>query len=392
MRLKLCLAPEARAEKLKELVSLGFQDMVYLYTCNRVEFYTTGKDYFADSRPLWMKLLAHLGLSEDDYYRGYQLEGKSAVRHLLRVACSLESLVVGEPQILGQLKDAVRFSKEAGIALDGSTEKAFTFAFETAKKVRTATAIGEKPVSVATLGLQQLQKLERELPLERAVVVGRSPISRIIVQWLSKKRPNCPILWVNRNLETLRQIPESKLATLMPLSDFLARPPAFSHLFTATAATEIVFDAAFFEKVQGARKLVFDFAQPPDVEKSEATLSRAVIHSLEDFAEEARVNAVSRAKAVAEAETIIESALREHCLVQKQAPILRDFNAIEPRFLEELEAASAMIEKEFPAELHAKLKTLAEKIVKRNLHCSREHLRAILSDVAEPGSGTFKVL
>src|SRR5262249_23951163 len=114
--------------------------------------------------------------------------------------------------------------------------------------------------------------------------------------------------------------------------------------------------------------------------------------SLEDFTEEARANAVERAAAVTQAEAIIEGALRDHCLVQKQAPILRDFNAVEPRFLEELESVSAMIEKEFPAELQPRLKKLAEKIVKRNLHCSREHLRAILADLAGSDAGNFRVL
>ena len=79
MRTRLFLPPEERAEKLRHLLDHGFQDLVYLYTCNRVEFYTTAPDYFSDSRNQWMKLLEAFGLSEMDYYRGYQLEGKSAM-------------------------------------------------------------------------------------------------------------------------------------------------------------------------------------------------------------------------------------------------------------------------------------------------------------------------
>ncbi len=90
MRQKLFRAPEQRVEFLRELLSMGFEDLVYLHTCNRVEFYTTGKDYFTDTRPQWLKLLKHIGLSEEDFYRGYHLEGKSALRHMLRVSSSLE--------------------------------------------------------------------------------------------------------------------------------------------------------------------------------------------------------------------------------------------------------------------------------------------------------------
>ena len=132
--------------------------MVYLSTCNRVEFYTTAKDHFQDTRSLWLACLAQFGLTEEDYYKGYHVEGKSAVRHLMRVASSLESLVIGEPQILGQLKEALNWTKEQGFPVDPSLEKTFNIAFETAKRVRSTTSIGEKPVSVATLGLQHLHE------------------------------------------------------------------------------------------------------------------------------------------------------------------------------------------------------------------------------------------
>ena len=106
MRQKLYLDPGLRDEKLRALAKYGFQDLIYIYTCNRVEFYTTAPNYYTDTRSQWMQLLAHFGLGEEAFFRGYHLEGKSAVRHLLRVATSLESLVLGEAQILGQLKEA----------------------------------------------------------------------------------------------------------------------------------------------------------------------------------------------------------------------------------------------------------------------------------------------
>src|SRR4051812_7667649 len=193
IRAKLFSSPQTREKTVRDLLALGFDDLIYLSTCNRVEFFTTARDYFSDTRDLWYRLLGYFGLDEEAFYKGYHLEGKSAVRHLLRVASSLESLVVGEPQILGQLKDAVRETREWGLPLDRSLESAFQLAFETAKKVRTQTAIGEKPVSVATLGLKHLQAHEDAHPLRRAVVVGRSPISVLTVQWLLKNRPTVPI-------------------------------------------------------------------------------------------------------------------------------------------------------------------------------------------------------
>ncbi|NBX68895.1 MAG: hypothetical protein EBR01_08040 [Proteobacteria bacterium] len=379
MRKKLAIALPERQGKLKNIISLGFQDIVYLWTCNRVEFYTTAEDYFSDTRPLWLKVLNHFGLTEEDYYRGYHFEGKSALRHLMRVASSLESMVVGEPQILGQLKGALAFNRENQLPIDKHLEQCFHLCFETAKKVRSETAIAEKPVSVASLGLKYLVSMEGEYPLKKAVVVGRSPISLMVLQWLKKNRTEVPVVWVNRSTEVLKSYPEFQGVELQSLENFLKGETTFSHLFTSTSSIEPIFKRSFFEKLGRDKKLVFDFAEPPDVEHFVLQPVR-VIH-MEDLMDEAKTNSLERAESVAVAEKMIEAAMRTYCLDQKEKPILRDFNAIEPEFLKELEATLLLIEKEVPEEFQSRVKKIAEKLVKKNLHLSREHLREILRRV-----------
>ncbi|NBY20009.1 hypothetical protein EBQ74_07125 [bacterium] len=102
---------------------------------------------------------------------------------------------------------------------------------------------------------------------------------------------------------------------------------------------------------------------------------------MEDLMDEAKTNSLERAESVAVAEKMIEAAMRTYCLDQKEKPILRDFNAIEPEFLKELEATLLLIEKEVPEEFQSRVKKIAEKLVKKNLHLSREHLREILRRV-----------
>jgi glutamyl-tRNA reductase len=383
MRRRLYFAPEDRLAKLRELMALGFTDLVYLCTCNRIEFYTTAKDHFCDTRRLWLQVLEGVGLPQESFYEGYQLEGKSAVRHLMRVAASLESLVIGEPQILGQLKDALQWSKDNGFPVHSSLGRSFQLAFETAKRVRTETAIASKPVSVATLGLQHLEHHEMQSPLKQAVVVGRSPISLIVLQWLSKNRPEIPRLWVNRNPDALKEFSESEGATLMQLSDFLNDPPEFSHLFTATSSREPIFTDTFFEKLSTEPKLVFDFAEPVDVTATSPLFRHIKIIKLEGLKEEALANSQARAQAVHEAEVIVEECLKGFCLQQKEAPLLRDFNAVEPTFLQELANALVAIEGDFPPEMQPKLKRWAESLVKKNLHSSREHLRLVLRTISD---------
>jgi glutamyl-tRNA reductase len=187
------------------------------------------------------------------------------------------------------------------------------------------------------------------------------------------------VVWVNRNVEALKSYPEFQEVEPLSLSDFLKGETSFSHLFTSTASIEPIFKKTFFEKLGEERKLVFDFAEPSDVEHFVFKPVR-VIH-MEDLMDEARSNSLERAVSVSVAEKMIEEAMKVYYLDQKEKPIIRDFNSIEPEFLKELESAWAMIEKEIPEEYQARVKKIAEKLVKKNLHLSREHLREILRRV-----------
>ncbi len=374
MRRKLYLEPSVREARLKELAKFGFEDLIYVYTCNRVEFYTTAANYYSDSRGQWMKLLAHFGLGEEAFFRGYHLEGKSALRHLLRVATSLESLVLGEAQILGQLKDAHR---TAPMGPSSALDRAFHLAFETAKRVRTETPIGEKPVSVAALGMRHLETMEKDFPLKRVAIVGRSPMCLYVLQWLKKNRPETPVLWVNRTVEALTPYPEAEGVELMSLADFLGRPPRFSHLFTATASPTPLFGQEFFGKLEWDRHLIFDFAEPPDVAEPGCDHKVTVVR-LKDLREEAKENTEARAKAVQSAELIIEEAMRDYFLRLKQAPVLADFSSIEPQVLQELAKAVEGLNGEIPTEFQESVRKWAEKLIRRNLYQSQKHLRTIL--------------
>lgn len=388
MRQRLFFPVERRAEALRELRALGFDDLVYLHTCNRVEFYTTGRDFFTDSRPLWQALLRHVGLDDDDFYRGYHFEGKSAVRHVLRVACSLESLVVGEPQILGQLKDAIRFSQEHGLGPARPVRRVFDFVFSTAKAVRTETAIGEKPVSVASLALRQAIRDEALVPLRSVVLVGRSPMVQVVLQWLAKHRPSVPVRWVNRDPDKLRALPGAEHARLEPLAEFLARPGDFSHLFTATASLEPLFHRAFFDALPPGQRRVFDLAEPADVNADAYASPRATVVSIADLSEEARGNVSQRQASIERAQRMVDEALRTFVLSQKESPWLREFSAVESQLGNDLAEALEALPAGLSPELKDRIAVWARKLQQKNLHVSREHLRTMLRKFAEEPAET----
>lgn len=318
-----------------------------------------------------------MGCTEEDYYLGYHFEGKAALRHLFRVAASLESMVLGESQILGQLKEALQATQSYGLTVDNHLIKSFQIAFETAKKVRQETGIGSTSVSVANLGISRLKCLEVAHPLDRVVVVGRSPIALIFLQWFKKNRPNCRLIWVNRSIDKIKDAALSFSAEVISLEDFLANPCSFTHLITATASREPLFDVAFFQK-QKIKSVVVDFAEPADVKVCSELASTLELIRLDGLKSEAKENAKTRRSAVMSSETIIEKALREFCLSQKEAPLIKEFSTVGPKLVETLSTALQSLPNS-----HQQMGIWAEKLVKKNFHESREHLKTILRNIAE---------
>jgi glutamyl-tRNA reductase len=361
-RSQLYLSPENKQKALQDLYALGFDDLLYLNTCNRIEFYTTAPTHYADMRSQWLKLLKYFNLDEDNFYQGYALEGKSALRHLLRVSSSLESMVVGEPQILGQLKEALSWSLEQNFKIDISLQKNFKLAFEVAKRIRTETQLGSHPVSVTTLAIQKSLEKETQYPFENVVVVGRSPIQLQVLSWLTKNRPSAKILWVNRSLEKLEQYKEFSQIEKMSLEDFIKKPLKFSHLFSATSSKEIIFSKEFFKALE-FKSLLIDLAEPHDIEENDFETIR-----LQHLKELAQKNKSNRMQEIEKSEKIIEEALKQYFQSQKEAPLLKEFVKVENILIENLKSE------------------LSEKSLKKVLHHSKIHLKQVLQDVAHQKS------
>ena len=129
-------------------------------------------------------------------------------------------------------------------------------------------------------------------------------------------------------------------------------------------------------------RLAFDFAEPPDIRLPQSCHHLATLVRLEDLTREAKENRIDRMRAVKVGEGIIEEAMRDYYLKLKQAPVLREFNSIESSFVGELDMAMNQLEREFSSESQKKIRKWGEKLVKKNLHSSRVHLRSILGNVS----------
>jgi len=384
-RSKIYIPQEDRKVRLEKLIQLGFPDLVYIATCNRVEFYTAAEDYFQDTRELYIQLLAEFGLTYEDFYKGYHLEGKSAIRHLLRVASSLESMVLGESEILGQIKQSYAWTKEAELPVTPGLEKVFQFTFQTAKKVRAESGLGEKSVSIGSLAFEVVQEWIEKQADKTLVLVGRSPILVTLATDIRKQYPSQPLLWVNRHLDKLEDIAKPLGIPTLSLHDFYASKSPVHGMVSATSSPEILFDEGFWEmRLSKDPALIIDLAQPHDVSLDTQAHPQVQWLTLDHLGEKAKANAGQRKGASDLGHKILEQEFKRFCLEQKEAPILKRYSLLEPELFSEM----AEIISELPLPLSEQQKQIldewARKLVKKNFHSTREHLRSVLRDASEP--------
>src|SRR5580658_1447534 len=202
LRERVAVPREALAARALSLVEIaGVSEALILSTCNRVEFLTVAEPG-ADLAGL---LHRHLGLDEAELRPHlYEYRDREAVRHLFRVAASLDSMVVGEPQILGQVKDAYLVAREAG-TVAGQLEPLLQSAFAAAKKVRSETEIGSTTVSIASVAVDLAQKIFGSLHGKKVFLVGAGKMSELAARHLVKAGAGT-ILVANRTEERAVQL------------------------------------------------------------------------------------------------------------------------------------------------------------------------------------------
>ena len=282
---------------------------VVLSTCNRSEIYVT---YDAENiREVLTKFLASIHGIEYSSLLQYvsYFEGNQAIEHICNVAAGLDSLVLGEPQIFGQLKEAYQFSKDLG-ALDKILEKLFQHAFKTAKKVRTDTSIGSSPVSVAYCAVKLSEKIFTNLASQTVLLIGTGEMIELSAQHLSK-RGVTDIIFANRTLENAQSLAmkyEAEAITLKSLSENLHRADI---VISSTAAPIPIIGKGLIETVLIHRKhqpmLLIDLAIPRDIEPEANQLEDVFLYTVDDLQQVADGHLEDRIKEKVIAQEIIRA-------------------------------------------------------------------------------------
>ena len=308
IREKVAFAQGELVPAISALLSLNeIKGCVIFSTCNRSEIYVSHDS--KNIRDVLIKFLASSHgidyLSLQEYVSYY--EANEAVQHICNVACGLESLVLGEPQIFGQLKDAYQLSKNEK-ALDKILEKLFQHVFKTAKKVRTDTNIGSSPVSVAYCAVKLSEKIFTNLSNQTVLLIGAGEMIELSAQHLSKRGVK-KMIFANRTIENAQPIAikyEAEAISLKSLSENLHRADI---VISSTAAPIPIIGKGLIETVLHQRKhkpmLLIDLAIPRDIEPEANQLEDIFLYSVDDLQQIANSNLEERLKEKVLAKEII---------------------------------------------------------------------------------------
>ncbi|SFF00360.1 glutamyl-tRNA reductase [Nitrosomonas sp. Nm166] len=274
-------------------------------TCNRTEVYCcTDKPEHATT---WLADFHHLPTRELDPYL-YKLPREQAVKHAFRVASGLDSMVLGEPQILGQLKNAVKSAEHAG-TLGLLLHKLFQRTFYVAKEVRTSTEIGANSVSMAAAAARLAERIFGAISDQRVLFIGAGEMIELCASHFVARNPK-KITVANRTTERAETLANRFRAQAITLSDLPEQLALHDIIVTCTASPLPILGKGMVERAIKIRKhrplFIVDLAVPRDVEFEVAELDDVFLYYVDDLSEIVKEGLDSRQNAVAQAETIID--------------------------------------------------------------------------------------
>ncbi|WP_207062329.1 glutamyl-tRNA reductase [Motiliproteus sp. SC1-56] len=308
VREKVSFAPEQMEAALIQASSFAnVGEVAILSTCNRTELYCSAEQ--AGSRQLLEWMGEYHGLEVKDLEAcSYCHWDEAAVRHIMRVACGLDSLVLGEPQILGQLKSSYAVAQAAN-SVRAELGQVFQYAFSVAKQVRTQTAIGENPVSVAYAAVSLAQHIFADLSESRALLIGAGETVDLVARHL-KQAGIRELVVANRTLARAQALAEQFDAKAVLLADIPEALEKADIVISSTAAPLPILGKGMVERALKKRKhrpmFMVDIAVPRDIEPEVEELSDVYLYSVDDLREVIEENVKSRETAAREAEALID--------------------------------------------------------------------------------------
>ena len=338
---------EAKLNELREV--LDAEELVYISTCNRASFIIISRR----GPSVLLKVLRAWFIASDPHRdvppeeQWVQLQGRNALEHLLLVASSLDSMVVGERQILGQFKQSFIRAKALGL-----TGPKIHFLYEqiltVVKRVYTNTSLSEGKLSVASLAESRTAEFCQKHRHVTAVLVGAGKMIEQVGSFLAGTS-NVKLVFVNRTKERSDEFVERFGGNSMSLEAFFAERPHFDVLATATSAPHYLFGTSFFSEHRHHEKLVIDLAIPPDVDPAVGELEGVTRINMDSLQKQARTHQHNRSQSVSDAQAILAAGAQTIIDRWKVRSINPAIGAIRARYEREgLELLHKLLEKDLP--------------------------------------------
>lgn len=315
LREKLSVDKDESAKILKKLHSMPLIDEVFLLsTCNRTELYFEIDDLqYVNNISNW--LLRQKGLLIEDFEDNmYSYSDSSVVRHALNVACGLDSMVIGESQILGQFKDAFNEANDAG-TIGKNLNRLFQYAFSTAKEVRTDTKIGANSLSIANVAVSLTDQFYDDLSDKNALLIGAGETISIAAKNLRKKNIN-KLYIANRTLENAKSIAEEVSGRAISLKDIPVKLKNSDIVISAITGNVPLIGKGAIETCLKHRKhkpiYMVDLGVPRNIESEVKELPDIFLYTLDNIQDLIKKNYKTREEAAIDAQHIVDNKVEEY--------------------------------------------------------------------------------
>src|SRR6218665_1819393 len=370
-----------------------------LSTCNRTELYVAGSSAMVQPAVDWLAQVGGVGRGALMDH-AYVMEGSSAARPAFRVARGLDSMVLGEPQILGQMKQAVREADEAG-TLGTTLHQLFQRSFSVAKEVRSSTEIGTHSISMAAASVRLAAQLFEDLSKIKVLFVGAGEMIELVATHFAARTPKSMAL-ANRTLERGEKLASRFGAEGVGLADLPQCLHDYDAVISCTASSLPIIGLGAVERALKLRRhrpmFMVDLAVPRDIEPEVKARGDVYLYPVDALAGVVQTGQASRQAAVAQAEAIIDAGVQSfmHWLAQRNpvggvVPLIRQLNAqTEVWRASEIARAKKLLAKgETP---DAVLDALARGLTQKMLHGTMAELRAGDADMRAQTAQTVALL
>lgn len=396
IREKLAFRVEDIPAALLDMQARGAKEVLILSTCNRVEITAALSDDVCADSLLEAIIVGRDGLTLDGIRpHFYVLEESEAIRHLFRVAASLDSMIVGEPQILGQLKEALAQAREQG-TIGNLLDAVLTRAFSVAKRIRSETEIGQNAVSVSYAAVELAREIFGSLTKKRVLIIGAGKMSEGAARHLLRAGA-AEILITNRTPERAAELGRLFRGEIVPYDAFPQRLPDVDIVIASSAAPGYILTRDLIRRALDARKnqpmFLIDIAVPRNIDPEVNGLEHAFLYDIDDLERVADRNLKTRREVAQHAESIVaeevmrlEAKLRERDVTPTILSLQEQLEAIRRDVLERYRSRLGPLTIEQEHAVNALTRGIVNKIAHGPISEMRRHAAAqAASDAGREG-------